>query len=64
LKEFHGHLTETQKAKVIFLVSERAKGKINHPQLQDSLNLAEDKGGAGLQFHTARNISQRLEVVL
>lgn len=64
LKVFHGHMTPQQKNKVVFLVSERMKGKINHPQLEDQLNLSEEKGGAGLHSHTAHNISQRLEVIL
>lgn len=64
LKVFHGHLSDSQKALLIDVVKDRIKGKISHSQMEARLDLAESKGGVGLNFHTGKNISQRLDVVL
>lgn len=61
---FHGHMKDSQKDMLASVVKDRVMGKINHAQLENKLSLAESSGGVGLNFHTARNISKRLEVIL
>lgn len=64
LKAYHGSLSEEQKKRIHQFVVDRIKGKLNQAQMLEILDRNEAKGGAGLNWHTARNITERLEIAV